>query len=226
MGHHHHQTVPNNESPELGRPASPLSKNRQQIINSLQQAAFSSSNINTPDNVATPLETNNNNHTASSATVTQAQPPQQKTANIIDVYSDNLYEEFEAIRKCVKKYKFVAMDTEFPGVVAIPEKKTKYQQIRVNVDLLNIIQLGLCFMDENGKMDTEASCWQFNFKFSTEIDMYAEDSINLLKEAGIPFKTLEEKGIDRQTFAELFITSGICLNNKVNASGSGSKLYF
>merc|ERR1712066_283412 len=50
----------------------------------------------------------------------------------------------------------------------------------------------------------------------TEVDMYAEDSINLLKEAGIPFKKLEEKGIDRQNFAELFITSGICLNNKVN----------
>ena len=39
--------------------------------------------------------------------------------------------------------------------------------------------------------------------------MYAEDSINLLKEAGIPFKKLEEKGIDRQNFAELFITRSV-----------------
>ena len=127
-------------------------------------------------------------------------------AKIIDVYQENLQEEFKRIRRTVKKYRYVAMDTEFPGVVAIPEKKTKYQQIRVNVDLLNIIQLGLCFMNEKGEMDPEACCWQFNFRFSTEVDMYAEDSINLLKEAGIPFKKLEEKGIDRQNFAELFIT--------------------
>ena len=130
-------------------------------------------------------------------------------ARIIDVYQENLQEEFKRIRRTVKKYRYVAMDTEFPGVVAIPEKKTKYQQIRVNVDLLNIIQLGLCFMNEKGEMDPEACCWQFNFRFSTEVDMYAEDSINLLKEAGIPFKKLEEKGIDRQNFAELFITRSV-----------------
>lgn len=135
---------------------------------------------------------------------------------IIDVYTDNLHEEFAKIRKAVKRYPYVAMDTEFPGCVAVPERKTKYQQIRVNVDLLNIIQLGMCFMDEDGEMDPDNCCWQFNFKFNTETDMYNEVSLNLLKKAGIPFKTLEEKGVDRQIFAEMFITSGICLNNKVH----------
>jgi CCR4-NOT transcription complex subunit 7/8 len=49
-----------------------------------------------------------------------------------------------------------------------------YQTLRCNVDLLNMIQLGVTFADEHGNLPTilsgkggreEACTWQFNFKF-------------------------------------------------------------
>ena len=64
-------------------------------------------------------------------------------------------------------------DTEFPGVVARPigefrsTAEYQYQLLRCNVDLLRIIQLGLTFLDENGKTPGgQYTTWQFNFKFN------------------------------------------------------------
>lgn len=106
---------------------------------------------------------------------------------IKDVWAHNLEKEFAAIRKLLPKYCYVAMDTEFPGVVARPigDFKTTadylYQLLRCNVDLLRIIQLGLSFFDEDGKTPTGPyTTWQFNFKFNLSEDMYAQDSIELL----------------------------------------------
>jgi len=68
---------------------------------------------------------------------------------IKDVWGHNVEEEFRAIRKLIIKYPYVAMDTEFPGIVVRPlgEFKTtaeyQYQCLKLNVDFLKIIQLGL-----------------------------------------------------------------------------------
>lgn len=42
-------------------------------------------------------------------------------------------------------------------------------------------------------------------------DMYAPDSIELLKKSGIDFKRHEDDGINVETFGELMITSGMVL---------------
>jgi len=47
--------------------------------------------------------------------------------------------------------------------------------------MLKIIQLGLSFSDGSGNWAEGCACWQFNFKFSLTEDMFAEDSIELLK---------------------------------------------
>ncbi|KAI0984062.1 hypothetical protein GJ496_008661 [Pomphorhynchus laevis] len=91
---------------------------------------------------------------------------------ILEVWKSNLNEVFEEIRQVVKKYPFIAMDTEFPGVVARPignfasVSEFHYQSLKVNVDLLQIIQLGLSFFDEHGNPPVATSTYQFNFNFN------------------------------------------------------------
>lgn len=139
---------------------------------------------------------------------------------IRDVWASNLEEEMDRIREVIEKYPYVAMDTEFPGVVARPNGEygsadLLYQTLRCNVDLLKLIQLGMSFTDGEGNWAEECTCWQFNFKFSLSGDIYAEDSIELLKASGIDFKKFGEDGIDIQYFGELFMMSGLVLNDDV-----------
>lgn len=81
---------------------------------------------------------------------------------------------------------YTLQDTEFPGVVAKPIANFKcssdyhYQTIRTNVDLLKIIQLGLTLSNEKGELAPNVCTYQFNFKFSLDSDIYAQDSIDLL----------------------------------------------
>lgn len=136
-------------------------------------------------------------------------------------------------------------DTEFPGVVAKPISNFKssgdyhYQTIRTNVDLLKIIQLGLTLSNEKGELAPNVCTYQFNFKFSLETDIYAQDSIDLLTRSGIDFKRCaervgihvtcfprdfqlqrhsrhEEHGIDIHEFAELLMCSGVVLCDDVH----------
>ncbi|KAL7636830.1 UNVERIFIED_CONTAM: hypothetical protein RMT77_012588 [Armadillidium vulgare] len=136
---------------------------------------------------------------------------------IREVWAHNLEEEFNNIRRIVPQFTYVAMDTEFPGVVARPigefrsNADYQYQLLRCNVDLLKIIQLGLSFLNEDGKTPPGYSTWQFNFKFNLTEDMYAQDSIDLLQNSGLQFKKHEEDGIEPVDFAELLMTSGIVL---------------
>mmetsp|Transcript_12257 Transcript_12257/g.14800 ORF Transcript_12257/g.14800 Transcript_12257/m.14800 type:complete len:299 (-) Transcript_12257:47-943(-) len=143
-----------------------------------------------------------------------------KMVEIRDVWRGNLDEEMVHIRKVVEKYPYVAMDTEFPGVVARPisdqySTDYQYQTLRCNVDLLKIIQLGIAFENENGDHPDGCVSWQFNFKFNLQEDMYAQDSIDLLKDAGIDFARHETEGIDVQYFGEVMMTSGLVLVDEV-----------
>lgn len=146
---------------------------------------------------------------------------------IRDVWNHNLEEEFALIRELVDSYNYVAMDTEFPGVVLRPVGTFKnisdynYQTLKDNVDMLKLIQLGLTFSDEKGnlpKCGTDKYCiWQFNFReFNLGEDIFASDSIDLLRQCGIDFKKFSEQGIDVNRFGELLMSSGIVLNDNVN----------
>lgn len=145
---------------------------------------------------------------------------------IREVWNDNLEEEFDLIRDVVDDFPYIAMDTEFPGIVLRPVGNFKnsndyhYQTLKDNVDMLKLIQLGLTFTDEEGNMPkcgTDKHCiWQFNFReFNVNEDVSASDSIELLRQSGIDFKKNNENGIDAQRFGELLMGSGIVLNNNV-----------
>lgn len=152
--------------------------------------------------------------------------PKGSTLRIREVWADNLEEEFQLIREIVDDFPYLAMDTEFPGVVVRPvgtfnnSAEYHYQTLKANVDMLKLIQLGLTFSDEDGNLprcgSREYCVWQFNFReFNIREDVYAQDSIELLRQSGIDFSKNAEKGIDSHRFGELLMSSGIVLNENL-----------
>jgi CCR4-NOT transcription complex subunit 7/8 len=148
-------------------------------------------------------------------------PSLSKNSMIRDVWAENLEAEMRVIRELILDYPFVAMDTEFPGVVAKPVGSFRtthefyYQTLRCNVNLLKIIQLGISLMNERGEVPEKCCTWQFNFRFSLQDDIYAQDSIDLLKSGGINFDHFLAHGIDMNQFAELLTASGLVLTPEV-----------
>ena len=155
--------------------------------------------------------------------------PQSDSVMIREVWADNLLEEFALIREIVGDYPYIAIDTELPGIVVKPagnfrtfSEELNYLTLKSNVDILNVIQLGLTFSDDDGNLPcyrgTGKYCvWQFNFReFNLAKDKYAVDSIELLQQSGIDFNKNNEKGIDAHVFGELLISSGIVLNPTVH----------
>jgi CCR4-NOT transcription complex subunit 7/8 len=154
--------------------------------------------------------------------VSSSSPARKPGDNMIqEVWAHNLKEEVAKIQEIIDEHNYIAMDTEFPGVVARPIGTFKtthdyhYQTLKCNVDLLKIIQLGLSFCDQDGNLLPGTCTWQFNFKFNLSEDMYAQDSIDLLAKSGIDFKEHDSKGIDVHDFGEVLMTSGIVLNENV-----------
>jgi len=147
--------------------------------------------------------------------------PDGRSVEIRDVWSETLEAEMVNLRELVvnkpNAYNHIAMDTEFPGVVARPigsfstSTDYQYQTLRCNVDLLKIIQLGISFFDESGNFAEGCPTWQFNFKFNLNEDMYAQDSIDMLIRSGIDFTKHEDHGIDVTHFGELLTSSGLVL---------------
>lgn len=112
-----------------------------------------------------------------------------------------------------------------------------YQTVRCNVDLLQLIQLGISLFTPEGKTVPDrpnstdsaidvnmpnalarknAPCtWQFNFKFSLKEDMYAQAAVDSKVAAGVDFAMLEKDGVDPHEFASLLISSCLVCDEEV-----------
>ncbi|XP_047324658.1 probable CCR4-associated factor 1 homolog 11 [Impatiens glandulifera] len=153
---------------------------------------------------------------------------------IREVWSGNLDSEFDIIRDLIDDYPYISMDTEFPGVVFLlppttttesspPSLSTSlhYKLLKSNVDLLNIIQLGLTLSDADGNLPElttgERCIWEFNFRdFDVERDPHASESVELLRRQGIDFDRNRKEGIESKRFAELMMSSGVVCNDLVS----------
>ncbi|KAJ6829088.1 putative CCR4-associated factor 1-like protein 7 [Iris pallida] len=139
---------------------------------------------------------------------------------IHEVWASNLHAAFAIIRDLVDDRPYVAMDTEFPGVIVRPvvpdgASASFYSSLKANVDLLKPIQLGLTFADKDFRKPPVA--FQFNFRdFDPDRDFFAADSIALLRQSGIDFDKFVRLGVDTWEFAELFMSSGVVLNDSVH----------
>nr|XP_027205944.1 CCR4-NOT transcription complex subunit 7-like [Dermatophagoides pteronyssinus]XP_027205945.1 CCR4-NOT transcription complex subunit 7-like [Dermatophagoides pteronyssinus] len=187
-------------------------------------SAITASSTSSPHRVGTINAGSHGGHPSNQTqTHGQAQAPQtNEEVGIREVWAHNLDEEFIRIRKIVQHYPFVAMDTEFPGVVAKPigqftsNSEYMYQIMRSNITLLKIIQIGLTFMNAEGKKPDGFCTWQFNFRFNLNDDMYAHESIELLTNSGIQFNKHDQDGIDPTEFAVLLIGSGVVLSDQIS----------
>ena len=136
---------------------------------------------------------------------------------IIEVYEDNFVEEIKNIGSLIEDYNYIGMDTEYPGTVFCVHNMTKdfyFRTLKMNVDSLKLIQLGITLTNSKGEFpkNNKYHTWQFNFEFDKNTDRITQSSLNLLEQCGIDFNKLKKKGIKHKLFAEYFMISGLVLN--------------
>mmetsp|Transcript_49484 Transcript_49484/g.106597 ORF Transcript_49484/g.106597 Transcript_49484/m.106597 type:complete len:312 (-) Transcript_49484:84-1019(-) len=138
----------------------------------------------------------------------------------VSVWSDNLDEEMERMAALSEDYNYIALDAQFPGLVALPAgpfgnyADYNYQTLRLNVELTKVIQIGFSFMDENGnRPDDGPSTWRFNFQFNPQEDLLSQDPIDTRRRS-MPRNLYE--GLDPSAFAEALTGSGIVLNEEIH----------
>ncbi|WVZ15296.1 hypothetical protein V8G54_012862 [Vigna mungo] len=88
------------------------------------------------------------------------------------VWSYNLEAEFELIRKMIRFFPFIFMDTEFPGVIfqldpKFRQPQNNYAVMKANVDRMHLLQIGLTLSDRHRNLPTFGTSnrfiWEFNF---------------------------------------------------------------
>eukprot|EP00043_Microstomoeca_roanoka_P015460 m.154958 g.154958 ORF g.154958 m.154958 type:complete len:265 (+) comp16264_c1_seq7:251-1045(+) len=138
-----------------------------------------------------------------------------------DVWAYNLEKEMINIQETAVHYPYVAMNTVFPGVVAKPLGEFEssshlfLQEIVSNVNLMNMLQLGITLLDEHGNMAPRCSSWQINFRIDLSTDTYSQSSLDLLRSTGFDPRLNERDGVSHEQFASLLTSSGLIFSDEI-----------
>ena len=149
-------------------------------------------------------------------------PSKKRSSNdsgIIEVYNDNFLEEMKNLMSLLNEYNYIGMDTEFPGIVYHLQGYSEdfyYKSMKLNVEELKLIQLGITLSNKKGGYPHPYHTWQFNFKFDPTKDKSSPSSMKLLINSGIHFSKLKDNGIEHKEFFEVFKKSGLVLNPQIN----------
>ena len=143
---------------------------------------------------------------------------ENNNSGIVEVYKDNLNREMKNIISLLNEYNYIGMDTEFPGIVYSLSSISDdfyYKSLKLNVESLKLIQLGITLSNSNGEKPRPYHTWQFNFEFDYLKDKYSDSSLKLLISSGINFNKLKINGINHKKFFGMIKNSGIVLNPKI-----------
>ena len=139
-------------------------------------------------------------------------------SGIIEVYKDNLNREMKNLISLLNEYNYIGMDTEYPGIVYSVSSITEdfyYRTLKLNVDSLKLIQLGITLSNSKGEYPQPYHTWQFNFEFDYLKDTYSQSSLKLLMQSGLNFNKLKTDGINHKKFFQIFKNSGLVLNPRI-----------
>ncbi|KAG8044013.1 hypothetical protein GUJ93_ZPchr0458g22556 [Zizania palustris] len=150
---------------------------------------------------------------------------------IRQVWAHNVEDEFRLIRNAIEHFPYVAMDTEFPGVIHRPSKHPalltthdRYDLLRRNVDALHLIQVGLTLAASPAA--PPALAFQINLSdFDPRVHRHAPDSVQLLASHGLDFAAHRLHGVDARTLSPLLMASGlVCSQGAVKKMSEFMKL--
>ncbi|TVU41563.1 hypothetical protein EJB05_15092, partial [Eragrostis curvula] len=130
--------------------------------------------------------------------------PPRPRVEVRQVWQSNHREEMALIESLLPRFRYAAVDTEFPGTVyrpacpaylLTPEKR--YALLKANVDELELIQLGLTLFNDDLTGANAAVVWEFNFReFDPRRHRHAPDSIAMLRAKGVDFDRAARDGVD------------------------------
>ncbi|CAN6196985.1 unnamed protein product [Urochloa humidicola] len=136
-------------------------------------------------------------------------PPPPPRVEVRQVWAHNFEAEARLIESLLPKFRYAAIDTEFPGTVYRPAGAAytltparRYELLKQNVDALDLIQLGLTLFDSGGRLPLlpgsgAAAVWEFNFReFDVRHGRHAPESIAMLRASGVDFIRTRRDGVD------------------------------
>jgi CCR4-NOT transcription complex subunit 7/8 len=187
--------------------------------NGEEEKSMSSDEDNECSTNSSSLKSSLNDKNISEETIRKKIDNSINNSGIIEVYEDNFIQELKRLNSLIKVYNYIGMDTEFPGIVFSLTSLTDdfyYKSLKLNVDSLKLIQLGITLSNEKGEFPKPNRTWQFNFEFDYTKDKSSKSSMNLLINSGIDFIKIKKCGINHAKFIEQFKNSGLVLNPNVH----------
>ena len=175
-------------------------------------------------------------------------PPPSLTAapprvEVRRVWAHNFDAEARLIESLLPRFRYAAVDTEFPGTVYRPAgaaytltPERRYELLRQNVDALDLIQLGLTLFDAGGGLPAAGPggaaprcVWEFNFReFDVRRHRHAPESIALLRARGVDFDRTRRDGVGAAEFGprlRKWLRAGLGRGGVVTFSGGYDLAY-
>ena len=126
-----------------------------------------------------------------------------------EVWSHNMLEEVEAIAQVRRSLPYVFLDTEFPGFIHSVHRGASeeeiYGAVKLNVDSLKLVQLGITLSDIDGR---SLRSWQFNLSdFDPNEDECSKTSVEFLKRSGVDFDKNHRDGVSAARLSPLLSQS-------------------